>query len=161
MRVDRSFFQTELLGLLPISPLVVFCTAFLICWWFVPAKSSVQFCSWRSYRFTCFVLSLSSLHCPALLGLLHSVSCYESWLLSFFTLRDSGEKLFLVLALLGTAQGTAFLHVSVAQAACWHHCSELGCQGQRKLVTRKSPLTNDMALWDSWVFSFPSRSEIN
>lgn len=131
VRVGRSFFQTELLQLQPISTLVVLCTAFFA-WWFVPARSSVQFCSWRNYRFTCFVLSLSSLHCPALLGLLYPVSCCGSCLLRFFTPRDSGEKLFLLLALLGTAQGAAFLHFSVAQAACWHHCSGPGCQVQRQ-----------------------------
>lgn len=100
--------------------------------WFVPAQSSVQFCSWRNYRSTCFVLSLSTLHCPALSELLHSVSCWESWPLRFFTPVGSGGKLLLLLALPGTALGTAFLHLSVAQAACWHHCSVLGCQVQRK-----------------------------
>lgn len=115
-------------------------------WQLVPAKSPVKFSSWGSYRFASFALSLSFLHYPAPLGLVHPVSHCDS---RCFALVESGDELLLPLGLPGTTLGAAFLNIPVAPPVCWQLSLRAWVADRKEVtVTRKSPLPNNLTAWD-------------
>lgn len=116
--------------------------AWHICTIACPSKASCAVFFLRSHGFASFAFSLSFLHYPALLVLVHALSHCDSWLLNCLALVESGEKLRLALSLLGTTEHCLSLCPCGTGCVLTVPLSAWLPDIQEVTVTRKSPLPN-------------------